>query len=210
MNKIKISLLVSLMAFFAVIGIIKAQSYIQGYLPARNQSYADTFSINSGLNVNGNFILMPTGKVGIGTSTPVGQLSASSTRNIVAVFDQRGTKDILQVRDLGVQIFNIKDGGFVGVNSSTPASRFSIQPATGESSFTIGSTTKNYFRVNKNGRIGIGTTTPGFLLSVGTMTASTTLDFSRSCIQMNNAAGIRYHIYVTNAGTVGIQIGNCP
>ncbi|PCI28450.1 hypothetical protein COB55_03855, partial [Candidatus Wolfebacteria bacterium] len=75
---------------------------------------------------------------GIGTSTPLAQLSASSTSLVTAIFDQRGTSDILQVQDSGSTVFVVKDGGNVGIGTTTPGSLLSIE---GIANFTTATST---------------------------------------------------------------------
>lgn len=67
-----------------------------------------------------------TGLAGFGSSTPGAQLSASSSNNVVAAFDQHGTSDIMQLFDSGSLVFNVQDGGYVGIGSSTNTATLAI------------------------------------------------------------------------------------
>ncbi len=86
-------------------------------------------------------------RFGIGTTSPLATLSASSTNSVAALFDQRGTSDILQLQDSGVTVFQVKDGGSVyssgsvGIGSTTPSSALAVGGATTATnqSVTIGS-----------------------------------------------------------------------
>ena len=76
-------------------------------------------------------------RIGIGTTTPDALLSASSTDQVVALFDQRGTLDILQVKDAGVTRLVVKDGGNVGIGTSSPSSLVDIYDSTATSTMFI-------------------------------------------------------------------------
>ena len=89
-------------------------------------------------------------------------ISASSTSNIGLVIDQRGTSDIAQFQDGGNTVLTIKDGGNVGIGTSSPSSTLDIW-----GDFTVGtSSTPLLFADVSTGNVGIGTTTPSFNLSI--------------------------------------------
>lgn len=67
-----------------------------------------------------------TSRIGIGSSTPLAKLTASSTSGITAIFDQRGTSDILQLQDAGSTVFVVRDGGNVGIGTTTPSGRLHV------------------------------------------------------------------------------------
>ena len=52
----------------------------------------------------------------------------------------------------------------VGIGTSTPWAKLSIDAPAGVNSFAIGSSTATYFLVNSSGNVGIGTTSPNGLL----------------------------------------------
>lgn len=81
------------------------------------------------------------GKVGVGTTTPLAQFSASSTSYVAGIFDQRGTSDILQLQDSGTSVLVVKDGGFVGIGTTSPTYNFSLQGASVDFISTIKNTT---------------------------------------------------------------------
>ncbi|MCH7883205.1 hypothetical protein IIA95_02215, partial [Patescibacteria group bacterium] len=71
------------------------------------------------LTSNANFVFDGT-NFGVGTTSPLALLSASSTNAVTALFDQRGTSDIFQLQDSGSTVFVVQDGGNVGIGTSTP------------------------------------------------------------------------------------------
>jgi len=97
------------------------------------------------------------GNIGFGTTTPSALLAASSTRNVVARFDQMGTFDILQLKDAGTTVFKVVDGGYTGIGTNTPSSVLSVstlaQAAPTTKLLTVASTTgTTLFQVLANGQ----------------------------------------------------------
>ncbi|OHA58438.1 MAG: hypothetical protein A2571_01510 [Candidatus Vogelbacteria bacterium RIFOXYD1_FULL_44_32] len=92
------------------------------------------------------------GNVGVGTTTPLAQLTASSTSKIGLIIDQRGTSDIAQFQDAGTSIFVIKDGGNVGIGTTTPGSLLSIgNTGTGPINLSATATSTFGFGINLRG-----------------------------------------------------------
>lgn len=56
----------------------------------------------------------------------------------------------------------------VGISTSTPWAKFAINPRTGEgaNAFVVGSSTATHLIVTNDGRLGVGTTTPGATFAV--------------------------------------------
>lgn len=65
-------------------------------------------------------------RTGFGSTTPLARLTASSSIDITAIFDQRGTSDILQLQDSGQSVFVVKDGGNVGIATTSPWRTLSV------------------------------------------------------------------------------------
>ncbi|MCX6785820.1 MAG: hypothetical protein NTZ18_03150 [Candidatus Komeilibacteria bacterium] len=125
---------------------------------ASNQLNIGNLIFGTGIDGTGN--ILSTGKIGIGTTTPAAKFAASSTSNIVAMFDQRGTSDILRLNDAGTTVFKVQDGGYVGVGTNTPKSVLSVSTlaqASGNTKlFTVASTTgASLFQVLGNGNTSI-------------------------------------------------------
>lgn len=81
-----------------------------------------------GLTNNGNTsnYYFSANRTGFGSSTPLARLTASSSVDVTAIFDQRGVSDILQLQDSGQSVFVVKDGGNVGIGTSSPYSKLSV------------------------------------------------------------------------------------
>lgn len=61
-----------------------------------------------------------------------------------------------------------------------------------------------------NNYVGVGTTTPSATFAVGTSAAATTtVDFSRTCMRMTNEAGVQYWCRVNAAGTFSCTTASC-
>ena len=66
----------------------------------------------------------------------------------------------------GTQSFLADSTDKVGIGTSTPWAKLSIDAPAGVNSFAIGSSTATYFLVNSSGNVGIGTTSPSGLFHV--------------------------------------------
>jgi fibronectin-binding autotransporter adhesin len=92
-----------------------------------------------------------------------GNASSTQLSSGIAYFGQTGTTTITGT-------------GFVGVGSSSPWARLSINPVVGDGSapaFAIGSSTATNFVVTNAGNVGIGTAAPTAKLSIGTTGVNT-------------------------------------
>jgi len=113
------------------------------------------------------------------------------------------------------------DGGAdrVGVGSSTPLATLSVETSAGDSSFLVGSTTGIYLEIDSNGdlkvdtsdlvvdistnRVGVATTTPGAMLSVGANAATSTIRTGRLCFSTELPDGTFMYLWPCNGADCG-------
>jgi hypothetical protein len=117
------------------------------------------------------------GNVGIGTSTPYTLLTISSTTMPQLALEGADTDAIYTFRSIGgsfyistsspltfatstLPAFSILSTGNIGIATSTPFGTLAVNAFAGNPSFSIGSSTGTSFIVDKNGIVGIGTSTP--------------------------------------------------
>ncbi|MBI2628449.1 MAG: hypothetical protein HYW71_03485, partial [Candidatus Niyogibacteria bacterium] len=95
-------------------------------------------------------------RVGIGTTTP---------RGLFGLNDPIGIDPF--VIGSSTPKFIIKDSGYVGIGTSTPFYKLTVNATSTENFFQVASSTnQGIFVINNNGRVGIGTTSPAFTLDV--------------------------------------------
>lgn len=157
------------------------------------------------------------------TLLTVESTSSSNASTTLAVY-QFGTGDILNLYDAGMAVFTVKDGGTIGVASSTPWGLLAVEQSTETYSFIVGnqgSTTPSFVinGVNGMGRVGIGTSSPSALFSIGkntstatgtmfaigfngTSNGTTTIDLGRVCFRSLTSAGteVYWHWVVFGGG----------
>lgn len=196
-----------------------------------DNSDSDSFKISTGGTAlgTGDVVTLTTdGNVGIGTTTPGAQLTASSTANVGLIVDQRGTSDILRLLDSGSPILTVADGGTVGIGTTTPGALLSL--STNNIGLMVNQTGTNdivrlldngstVFTVADGGLFGFATSTiSGSKIQIGgTQNTSAgeggTGEFLRlsGVINFNSngdtGAGIVVRPSVVNAGTVNIVQG---
>lgn len=138
------------------------------------------------------FTVLNGGNVGVGSTTPSALLAVNAPAG----------NDAFKVGSTTLALFVVSQNQNIGVASSTPWGRLSVEMGTETNSFVVGnlgSTTPSFIikGVNGDGRVGIGTTTPGAMLSVGDgSSATTTFDFAKPCFRMAvNSGGTIQTIY---------------
>ncbi|MES2216755.1 MAG: hypothetical protein V4481_05700, partial [Patescibacteria group bacterium] len=116
--------------------------------------------------------------MGISTTSPYAKLSvtstdvASTTLAIAPVAGQTG--NIIDIYRLSGNLDHVlTTSGRFGLGTTTPYAMLSVNATTGVPSFAIGSTTGTSFIVDKTQNVGIGSSTPGTLLSLGNTGANT-------------------------------------
>ncbi len=128
------------------------------------------------------------GSIGVGTSTPWGQLSVNPNGvpgPAFVVGSSTATK------------FIVTNGGNVGIGTTTPYAQFSINPnGLAGPSFVIGSSTNTSLVVNNAGQLSLGTTTAIGLLNLASPGATNQL------VLMRNDTGNKWGIGVSGNGTL--------
>lgn len=138
------------------------------------------------------FTVLNGGKIGVSSSTPFGLLSVNSSAGV----------DPFVVGSSTATTFIVARNLNIGVASTSPWGLLSVEQGTETNSLVVantGSTTPSFIikGVNGDGRVGIGTTTPGAMFAVGNgSSATTTFDFSKPCFRMQvDSAGTIQTIY---------------
>ena len=166
-----------------------------------------TYGSTTALTISGNSYL------GIATSTSlnantatIGSLTSSGTGSFGngAFTSTTGTSTIAsgQGFTIGGSQFVVQQGsGFVGIGTTSPFSRLSVDANISSPSFSIASGTATYFTVANSGNVGIGTTSPSNLLAVsGSNTSFTGISLS------NTSAGGK-EFWLTSTGNAAATGG---
>jgi hypothetical protein len=106
----------------------------------------------------------------------------------------------------------------VGINTTTtPTAVLSIKgnASTSGALLKISTSTLDTFYIDDAGKIGIGTSTPTSLFSVGSQTATTTITVGEvgsgkgACLKLKDWTGTGWTYCSTNAGTMTCSVNSC-
>jgi hypothetical protein len=129
------------------------------------------------------------------SATPLGYFSINPTASEI------GTKPIIAIGSSTNTVFTIDNGGRVGIGTTTPWGKLSVNPnalGSGVPEFVVGSSTATHFVVDGGGNVGIGKTTPSVTLDVtGRAAISTSLALAGATIG-TNALSIVGNTLITN------------
>lgn len=157
----------------------------------------------------------------------VGQLAALSLSGATTglYFGTLSNHPIIFYGNNNARIY-MTGGGFWGQGTSTPYGETSISNIAGSPAFVIGSSTATTFIVDKTLNVGIGTTTPGTLLSIGNSgginfvpTATSTFSSSANGIEIKNGcfsinlvcvggSSLSTPVSIANGGTFATSFAN--
>lgn len=140
------------------------------------------------------FVIDASGFVGIGTTSPIANLSVIGTTSnpISPIFVVASSSN--------AQYFNVLPNGNVGVGSTSPLATFSIKGNPGFMTLSIASSSNFVaLEIEQNGNVGIGTTTAQGALTVQ---GSSTVATDKAFIVASTTAGLLLNVQVN--GNVGI------
>ncbi len=164
-----------------------------GYFNATSTAATSTIAGGLAIQTNKFVVDRSTGYVGVGTAAPTVALDVSGSINtngtlgvyvgstVKGQYFANSTGAVLNYvgsqvfRSGGTEVARIDNAGYFGVGSTTPWAQLSIHRNTSDTSnsplFAIASSTASatttVFTVASNGNVGIGTTTPNVLLTLG-------------------------------------------
>ncbi len=121
--------------------------------------------------------------VGIGTSSPAAMLTVWGGDTAAS------TQAFIVANAASTTLFAVNDAGNVGVGSTTPWGKFSIDTsnlAAGVPEFTVGSSTRQDFVINQSGNVGIGTSNPSYNLHINSPTVTSAMSFTDSANSSSN------------------------
>lgn len=144
------------------------------------------------------------GLVGIGTTTPWGKFSVEmGPLNPAFVVSNNGSSTP------AFFISGTNQNGLVGVGTSSPWAQFSINPTSENGrapAFAVGSSSATYFLINNGGRVGVGTSNPGYTLDVrGDVNVSAGNCFRVSGVCIGYVTKLSAIYATSTAGTTTVQ-----
>ncbi|MBI4135086.1 MAG: hypothetical protein HY471_03210 [Candidatus Sungbacteria bacterium] len=182
----------------------------------QNDAFKFKIASSSALGTNDRFVIDGSGKVGVGTTSPGGLLSVSGGTVYPAfLLNQTSTGDLLTLQDGGTTVFTVKDGGNVGVGTTSPFGLLSVEQGTETASLWVGNTGSStpslvVQGVNGNGNVGVGVALPSAALHVAKATEQLRLESNGSnyttFTQDNNgdlAIDVTRYMYLPNPTRIG-------
>ena len=145
------------------------------------------------------FTVLDGGKIGVSSSTPFALLSVNSSAGV----------DPFVVGSSTATTFIVDRNQNIGVATTSPWGLLSVELGTETNSLVVantGSTTPSFIikGVNGDGRVGIGTSTPGAMFAVGDgSAATTTFDFAKPCFRVTASDGTSLYYSISSVGTLG-------
>lgn len=202
-----------------------------GNFVASDETATSTFA--GGFTIQTNFLVVEdeSGNVGIGTANPNVNGFGADDRILTiesTTLDAQGavelvTADLSAANAAGQIRWINKDGGAIGVsNAAITGFRDGADDAMGLNFFTeaTGAGLSSKLIILGNGNVGIGTTTPTYLLTIDSGSSATssaswgdiavigTVD-SPGCIQVAGSDGNWYRKYYTDTATEISELGRC-
>jgi len=166
-----------------------------------NTSYNGSFNVQK-------MILSAEGRLGIGTSSPVGMLTVQGTTTTANL------PLFVVASSTNLQLFTVGSNGSVGIGTTTNY-KLSVQGTAGVNPFNVSSSTGvSLFYVGANGRVGIGSSSPSATLTIDSNTAINTASSSITIpqkfqIETYNSAGTKVCLVIVGT-TPTVITGACP
>lgn len=169
-----------------------------------NTSYNGAFNVQK-------MILTGEGRLGIGTSSPVGMLAVQGTTTTANL------PIFVVASSTNAQLFVVGANGAVGIGTTTSPFKLSVQGTANVNPFNVSSSTgASLFSVSLNGRVGIGSSSPSSLFTVDSTgtNATTTIQFDSigtkgTCLVLKDADGTGNTYCSVNNGTITCSTGAC-
>ncbi|OJI07721.1 hypothetical protein BK004_00525 [bacterium CG10_46_32] len=172
------------------------------------------------------FSVLDGGNVGVASSTPNATLAVQAAAGKTPFMVGSTTAELFTINASGVTVGNEDglsfadfrwEGGSlsnllqvdasadrVGIASTTPWGLLAIEQATESNSFLVmnqGSSTASFVvkGVNGNGRVGIATSSPSAMLSIGGASATSTLSMDKFCMYAGQENGVHVYVYLATS-----------
>jgi hypothetical protein len=211
---------------------------VDGNLTVSGSSATSTFSTGGFTVGTDQFVVQQTsGRVGIGTTTPTVKLNVNSgdwdgitlsanapgIHQTFAIGHPEGSPfQLFTDYTAGRALANIYIGGngTMWITNNKIGINTGAIPATTAAALTVFATGGAPALVTSSGNLGIGTTSPGTLLSVAgdayfagtgttTLRLQTTTASRGTCLEMFDGAGVAYRIFVSTSGVLTVAAGSC-